>query len=414
MASLITMPKLSDTMEEGGVFAWLIAEGDRVEEGDPLVEIETDKATMEYPAPEEGYVLKFLAQKGDQVALGAPMAVIAASADENFVLQDLLAESSPRSAAAPAVQQAPPTSEPAQQPSTDKRVKISPLAKKLAASSGLDVQQLRGSGPGGRIVKRDIEEALKSAQKVPSAVSLATEPEQPQRHKLSLLRKSIAQNLVRSKQESPHFYLTTSARVGALLALRAELTDHYAKENILDEERGVAWKVSLNDLFVFAVAHALRKHPALRSSWQGDYILENAACHVAVAVALEEGLVTPVLHHADRRDLLDLSRSLRSLIRQAQSPRRGTLDLSSGVFTVSNLGMSCVEEFAAVINPPQSAILAIGRIQHLPRFDEQGELMRAAEVKLTLSCDHRVVDGMVGARFLDTLVSVLENPLLLL
>lgn len=485
MAVLVTMPKLSDTMEEGGIFSWLISEGEAIEEGDGLVEIETDKATMEYPSPESGYLLKIIVAAGEQVDLGAPIAVMGASKDEEFSLESLLLAAEDSAEAHSGAEKAADTSTaeskaqdqrqalgkqgdisaqvgrdlrsrlpdlpqlpdgPDQQggssgkesdqsrhdpaKSDRGRQKISPLARKLAQAARLDTAGIEGSGLGGRVVRRDIERALKTPSQVDqppkisevrrvisasTAVPVVPAPsDDGQRYKLSILRKSIAKNLLRSKQEVPHFYLTTRANMTGVIALREKIVQRCIKESIVDESRGgTPWKVSYNDIFVMAVSRALRDHRALRSSWQGDHILEHHDIHIAIAVALDDGLITPVIPHADRHGLLSLSRGLRSLIQQASGPKRGDLDLTSGVFTISNLGMTCVEEFAAVINPPQSAILAIGRMKDVPHWDGQ-QWQASKEVTLTLSCDHRVVDGLVGARFLDTLVALLEDPLMML
>ena len=416
MATLITMPKLSDTMEEGGIFSWLVKEGDRLEEGDSFVEIETDKATMEYPSPEEGYLLKILVQKGEQAPLGAPIAVMGQSLSESFSLDELQGNAPSAVESLPdnvtPIPIAPikpiPSEEEPDEVSKEERKKISPLAKKLAKDAGLSLKGLTGSGIGGRIVKRDIEQALEAKNTSSTLPRLAAK-----KHPLSIMRKSIAKNLTQSKQQIPHFYLTTHAQVNKLISLRGKLFSYCEQNKITDETTQKPWKVSFNDLFVFATSRALKNHPALRSSWNGDHILEHTDIHLSVAVALEEGLITPVLHNAHQQGLIEMSQNLRALITKAQGPRRGELDLSSGVFTLSNLGMSCVDEFSAVINPPQSAILAIGSIQEVPRFQE-GELISVSEVKLTLSCDHRVVDGLVGARFLDTLVAFLQEPMLML
>lgn len=420
-AKIVTMPKLSDTMEEGGIYEWLYQEGEYVEEGEALLEIETDKATMEYSAPEEGYLRKILQPKGAQVPLMAPIAVLTDSQDETFDLEALLAAQSAAPAeqasptAAPVIEQEPPAAD--QSPSRAGRVKASPLAKKIAADHGIALDQLNGSGPQGRIVKADVEAHITSPPKVASAagdVHVDGADQGPRRVELSMMRKAIAQSLSASKQQIPHYYLRSTWNMDALVAYRQRWNQHLAGSS--GDETAVT-KISLNDCFIFAVARALRHHPMVRSFWAGDHLIENSAIHVAMAVAIPDGLVTPTIHHADQLSLTAIARRSRQLIALSRggAKERSQLDMKGGVITISNLGSSRVDEFSAVINPPQAAILAIGRMQQVVTLPSAaaGPVV-SAQITATLSCDHRVIDGKVGADFLDTLAQYIEGPSLMM
>lgn len=423
---VISMPKLSDTMEEGGVFSWFFKEGDLVEEGEPLLEIETDKATMEYSSPESGYLRKILEPAGSQVPLGSPIAILTATPDELFEVSGALSSGPIQK---PPIPDHPPNEEvPVHKEdkphkpsyirevpkpnrttspnlsSAEARLKISPLAKKIAEKNGLDLSTISGSGPYGRIVKKDVEAAL--------AHPMALADDAPSsRVPLSAMRKSIAQSLSKSKREIPHYYLRSTMDVEALLDFRRQWNNDLKQSA---PESGL--KISINDCFIFCVSRALRSHPVVRSFWQQDHILENKDIHIAMAVSVPGGLVTPVIHHADQLSVAETATTSRHLINLALgSPKqRGQLDLTGGTFTISNLGASRVDEFSAVINPPQSAILAIGRIQKDLRLDDAGKIYEAAKVTVTLSCDHRVIDGKEGADFLGTLARYVENPGLML
>lgn len=406
MAQLITMPKLSDTMEEGGIASWLKKEGDTVSDGDPLVEIETDKATMEYVSPEAGVLLKILATPGNAYPLQAPLAVIG-KAGEKFDLEALLGAAAPKAHAAtgPAVTTAVPavpTPEKAAASVSTERIKASPLAKKLAQAQQVDLTRLQGSGPHGRIIAKDIEAAAQQVQ--PDSISTSQIAAADMRQPLSMMRKTIAKRLVAAKSQAPHFYLTVSADMTQALAWRQQLNSH---PKVIDGSWG---KVSVNDLVLFAVARALRKHPAVNTSWQEDAILQHGAVHVAMAVALPTGLITPVVFHADQLGIRQLAETARTLGKKAHKGALTQGEYEGGTFTVSNLGMTLVEEFTAIINPPQSAILAVGCTKKVPVVTAQDTIGIQSRMKMTLSCDHRVIDGMVGAQFLETLVGYLEQP----
>lgn len=433
MANVLTMPKLSDTMEEGGVANWLKAEGEKIKEGESLVEIETDKATMEYPSPETGFVLKHLVNPGNAVPIGAPLLVLGNKKDESFDLDGLLKEfakvspDAPSSSSAVAQKslnkpslitastlgEAPPQIEAGvmstatgshaevTRAENSDRIKASPLAKKIAREQGLALTQLRGSGPGGRIIAKDVESAPGSVRGsfVPSA---GMAKRQNQEIPLSLMRKTIAKRLTSAKNEAPHFYLKRTVDMTSALVLKKELMDTLGD------------KISLNDIIIFAVSRALRNHPKVNASWTDNKIMQWGDIHVAMAVALEAGLVTPVIRHADTLGLLQIATQSRLLITQAKNEQLKNEDYQGGTFTISNLGMLGIEEFTAIINPPQAAILAVGAVRKEPCIDDSGSIYVCDRMTMTMSCDHRVVDGAVGAEFLKTLVAYLEKPTLML
>lgn len=444
MAKVIEMPKLSDTMEEGGIANWLKKEGDFVNEGDVLVEIETDKATQEYESPEEGTLLKIIVHPGKTVALRTPIAVIgeqgeaidldalvgakgannqkAAATSASTSQSPQPAKASPTTGATSQMQKASalPTSESSTALSSHQdngRLRSSPLARKMAKEHGLDLNSLGGSGPGGRIVMRDVEGAISpkgvgsaSTSEVGAggqraAESGATLGGGDSLQPVSMMRKTIAKRLLAAKNDAPHFYLTVSADMAKALTWRQRLNDDAVKSE------GKLPKVSVNDLVILAVARALRQHPVVNSSWQGDAILQHAAVHVALAVALPEGLVTPVIRETDRLGVRGIASRAKDLALKAKEGKLGNADYAGGTFTISNLGMYGIEEFTAIINPPQAAILAVGATQAVPAVNSQGEIVVQQRMKMTMSCDHRVVDGATGAQFLQTLVRYLEDPM---
>jgi pyruvate dehydrogenase E2 component (dihydrolipoamide acetyltransferase) len=417
MAQLIVMPKLSDTMEEGAVANWLKKEGENIDEGQDLVEIETDKATMAYASSAEGVILKILLEPKKSAPLGAPLCVIGKKG-EAFNLDEMLAKVSGPKSSAPAASAPKPTTAPvglskptlaavapkasaptpAFETSGNGRVKASPLAKKIAADRGINLSGITGSGPWGRVVVRDLD----GATSAPSAVSRVLATGEDRTIPNSMMRKTIAKRLLAGKNEAPHFYLTVSADMTRMNEWRARL-------NKDSEKTGV--KVSVNDLVIMAVARALRKHPEINSSWQGESIIEFGNVHVAMAVALPTGLVTPVVRHTDQLSIKEIAQMSRDLALRAKDGKLGNEDYAGGTFTISNLGMFGIEEFTAIINPPQAAILAVGATIASPGVDSKGQLVVQPRMKMTMSCDHRVIDGAMGAQFLQTLVSYLEDPL---
>ena len=414
MAIIIKMPRLSDTMEEGGVANWLKKEGDVIEEGEALVEIETDKATMEYQSPESGHLLRILVAAGQSAELGTPIAVLGDKGEQldEALLKDTskAEEQEHKQQTTPAKQVAPePASAPAptQQLETktaqaqqsaageEQRIKASPLARRLAAERGVRLENVSGSGPQGRIVARDIEAGMSAV--VPLRA--------PTRVALTQMRKTIAKRLQQAKHEIPHYYLKTSANVSHLLQGRQQMNASLTAEQ----------KISFNDIVAFMTIKALLQHPQVNTAWaDGQEIIQHHTVNLALAVALPEGLITPVLESSERLSLTALSAASKALITKAKSGRLSPDEYRGGTFTISNLGMYGIEEFSAIINPPQAAILAIGAARAVPQVLNNGQLGVQQRVALTLSCDHRLIDGAVGAQFLATLVSYLEHPLLLL
>lgn len=424
MATVVEMPKLSDTMEEGGIANWLKKEGEAIKEGEPLVEIETDKATQEYESPGSGVLLKIIVAPGKTVPLRTPIAVIAKK-DEKVDLAALLAAAVGKAPADAATPAATATATPAAKPSIAAsvaphpaapgsgdqgrgRLRASPLAKRLAKDQGLDLQSIAGSGPGGRIVARDLE--VGRTRGVPEPVArVSVQPAAEDRTMpVTMMRKTIAKRLTAAKNEAPHFYLTVSCDCTQLLAWRTRLNDEAAKS------QGQLPKISVNDIVILAASRALKLHPMVNASWQGDTIQLNGNAHIAMAVALPEGLVTPVLRHADSLGLRAIAAQTAQLGALAKAGKLGNQDFLGGTFTISNLGMFGIEEFTAIINPPQAAILAVGAAIKVPAIANDGQLTVATRMKMTMSCDHRVVDGATGAQFLKTLTQYLEDPMLMM
>lgn len=418
MAEIITMPKLSDTMEEGGIANWLVKEGDKVEEGDPLVEIETDKATQEFESPEEGVILKIVATPGKTYKIGEPIAVV--GEDGESFDDSMLATTPASSPAAPvtapvekelASVEVKPSVTPAA--STGGRLRASPVAKKMAEANNIDLSQLAGSGPNGRVIMRDVEQVLSSgvpaasaAPSMMSSVNVGVTTSESRDIPLTMMRKTIAKRLLAGKNDAPHFYLTRSANMQAMLDWRQRLN-----QDANDTDKP---KISVNDLILLACSRALRKHPEVNASWQDDFIREYSDVHMAVAVALPEGLITPVIRGCDKLGVREIAKASKVLGARAKAGDLKAEDYSGGTFTVSNLGMFGIEEFTAIINPPQAAILAVGATTKVPAVNDAGEVVVESRMKMTMSCDHRVVDGAMGAKFLQTLVAYIEDPMMIL
>lgn len=427
MAVIIEMPKLSDTMEEGGVSSWLKKEGDAVAEGEPLVEIETDKATMEFESPEAGILLKILLPAGKKCALNAPIAVIGekgenpddilgatggakdASSSKEEAAKPKTAPAKPNvpnvakpaAAAVPASTQQSHSSAGTSSTMPSERIKASPLAKKVAEEKGISLAQVSGSGPQGRVVIRDVEAAIGSGGASSQAIGSSNVTAEDKLINVNMMRSTIAKRLLAAKNDAPHFYLTRSVNMAKLNAWRESLN-----KDLKDETA----KVSINDLLIMMSAKALTQHPEINSSWQGEHIKQFGHVHVAFAVALPNGLVTPVVKDANALGARTIARSTKALAKQARDG--ANLDYTSGTFTISNLGMLGIEEFTAIINPPQSAILAVGATIPTPWVDAKGQVVVEPRMKMTLSCDHRVIDGAMGAKFLATLANYLEDPLM--
>lgn len=418
MAEIIRMPRLSDTMEEGNIVGWLKKVGDPVKPGDVLAEVETDKATMELESFNEGYLLHIAVPSGP-IPVNAVLAVIGKKDEDYKALLAAEGGSAPAKEASAstgeketvketsaAEKSAEPVSAPAQETESkndsSSRVKSSPLAKSIAAEAGIDIKSVPGSGDGGRIIKRDVEEFVAKGGQQPAATKPSA-PRVPQYGDvpLSQMRKTIARRLAESKFSAPHFYLTIKINMDAIAGSRAQI----------QEQQKI--KVSFNDFVVKATAMALRQHPAINASWLGDKIRYNKDINIGVAVAVDDGLLVPVLFNADQMGMAEIGQQVVTLADKARNKKLQPQEMQGNTFSVSNLGMFGIEEFTAIINPPDSAILAIGGINDELYLDN-GEVRSSKIMKVTMSCDHRVIDGATGAKFLQTLKQYLENPISML
>jgi pyruvate dehydrogenase E2 component (dihydrolipoamide acetyltransferase) len=400
----ITMPRLSDTMESGVVATWHKQVGDRVGAGDVVADIETDKAIMELEAYDDGVLERILVPEGESAPIGAPIGVLGDGTAPAGGEPPAAAPAPERPAEpAPAPARAP---EPAG-PAPDRRPPASPLARRLARERGVDLSAVRGSGPQGRVVRADIEAAAARAAERPSTPPVAHAEEDPDVELLPLprMQRVAAERLTHSKQEAPHIYLTRAVDVTELLTLRATLNETLAPAG--------GPKVSVNDLVVKAVATALRAHPEINVSFAGDAVRRYARVHVGIAVAVESGLLVPVVRDADRMSISQIAACTRDLSARARARTLRPEEMTGSTFTVSNLGMYGIEQFTAVINPPEAAILAVGAAAEELRPRDGVPVVRSV-MRVTLSCDHRVVDGATGANFLRTLAVLLEAPLRIL
>jgi len=416
MAEIILMPKLSDTMTEGVVAEWHKKVGDQVASGELLAEIETDKATMEFESFYDGVLLHIGVEKGGGAPVNTVLAVIGekgedvkailAEAAKNTPVEETKSEApspEPVKAAAPAPAPVPvsaPTPAPAAVESSNGRVFASPLAKKMANEKGIDLASIQGTGDAGRIVKRDIDHYTPYAG-APSQKRGFVGTESYRDETVSQMRKTIAKRLAESKFTAPHFYLTLDIDMDNAIGVRKQLA---ALE---------AMKVSFNDMVVKAVALALREHPNVNSSWYGDFIRRNDHVHIGVAVAVEDGLLVPVVRFADGKELTEIGAEVREMAQKAKDKKLQPADWEGNTFTISNLGMFGIESFTAIVNPPDSCILAVGGIKEIPVVKD-GKVVAGNVMKVTLSCDHRVVDGATGAAFLQTFKKLMENPVSLL
>jgi len=438
MAEVIDMPLMSDTMIAGVIAEWHKNVGDTIESGDLLAEIETDKATMEFEAPEDG-VLLYCAEKGASIPVNGLLAIIG-EADEN-VQAIINARNNPSTstAATETVPPPPPTNNssiatptptmpiappPPVTSKTDGRLKASPLAKRLAKENQVDIAQISGTGTDGRIIKRDVDAYLAAKPVItapvapppvvvspppppppvkasPTPISTAIPNQQYTDERVSQMRKTIARRLGESKFSAPHFYLTITVNMDKAIAAR-KMMNTYSDV-----------KISFNDLVIKAVAMALRQHPAVNSSWLGDVIRQHHDIHIGVAVAVAAGLVVPVVRHTDNKSLSQIATAVRTLAKKAQDRKITPAEMQGNTFTISNLGMFGIDEFTAIINPPDACILAVGKINKVPAVIND-EIAIASQMKMTLSCDHRVVDGATGAKFLQTVQTLLEDPMRML
>jgi pyruvate dehydrogenase E2 component (dihydrolipoamide acetyltransferase) len=408
----VTMPSLSPTMKEGKVVKWLKKEGDKVSSGEPIAEVETDKSNLEIESYEDGTLAKILVGENQMALVGAPIAYIAGKGGKAAAAAPAAAPAAPKSgapAAAPTAPkaEAPKAGAPAPAAPSGGRVRASPLAKRMARDRGLDLAALQGSGPLGRVVKRDIEAALaqgappKKAAAAPARAAAATgvRPE-PQVVPISTMRRVIAQRMTEVKPGVPHFYLTVDVEMDAAMKIR-------------EEAKALESKVSVNDIIVKAAAIALKRYPKINVSLQGDHILQYATADVGIAVALEEGLITPIIRDADQKGLSAISAEARELAERARKRALKPNEYTGGSLTVSNLGMYGIDQFVAVINPPQASILAVGAVADKPVVRD-GQILVRKIMTATLSCDHRVIDGAIGAEYLRELKALLEHPMRLL
>jgi len=468
MAQIIGLPKLSPTMEEGVLVRWTKKEGDKVSPGDLIAEVETDKANMDFNIEDEGVLLKFLVKEGDTVKLGAPVMILGKAGED---ISELTAQASSVDAAPapspapkpersapttkpppiaakdgkpasqpiqkPAAVTAPPTEKPASARPAPKsegaRVLASPLAKSMAIELGIDLRNVTGTGPGGRIVERDVKAASEDGQelgadraqaadrkperddddvdaKTTQAIAIRTprQPPDPDTEytdvTASNMRKRIAVRLTEAKRDIPHFYLQRQVDAAPLLAFRGRL-------NELLGDRG---KVSVNDLVIKAAALALRRVPDCNAAWVGEAIRKFHQVHIGVAVAIEDGLVTPVIRNADQKGIGSIAAEVRDLAERAKHKGLKSHEITGSTFTISNLGMFGIERFTAILNPPEAGILAVGAVMDAPVIDlEHGTVVAGKRMTVSMSCDHRVIDGALGAKWLQAFAELIEKPELL-
>ena len=423
----VTMPRLSDTMEEGTIATWLKKPGDQVSRGEVIAQIETDKATMDLTSFEAGTLQEIMAPEGSTVAIGKPVARIGsgaapaaaspppaeaarAGASKTAAARENVAEALEPTSKSTAVG-GPPADEPAVSRSEPQRtleangkVRASPVARHIAAEHGLDLSQIQGTGPRGRVIRSDVEAALAAGTTQPSEVApkpaAPTADGQDEKVQLSQMRRTIARRMAESTRTVPHFFLTVTVDATELVALRKQIVD-----------QGI--KISFNDLVVKAAAVAIRRMPEVNVSFAEDSLIKHQRVHIGIAVATDRGLIVPVIRDADSKALSQIASEARDLAQRAQEGKLQPNDYTGGTFTVSNLGMFGIEQFNAVINPPEAAILAVGAIMKEPA-EHEGQIVLRDRMKLTLSVDHRALDGAMGARYLQSLKGLLEKPLLLL
>ncbi|MDP0498023.1 MAG: pyruvate dehydrogenase complex dihydrolipoamide acetyltransferase [Verrucomicrobiota bacterium JB024] len=461
MAEIIEMPKLSDTMTVGTLVNWLKKEGDEVASGDMICEVETDKATMEVECFADGVMLKQYVAEGGEIPVGAPMCAVGQKGEEPPAVDTgAIAEKAEELKKEEADSEDKPTEKPEEAPtqpapaqptggakpqpegrkqefipedeegasapakSEGGRVKVSPLARKLAEEKGIPLEAITGTGPNGRIVKKDVlkaaEEGVKAPAKQPATSSAPAAPAQyvpagaPIAEegpiKVTNMRKAIATRLVESKTTIPHFYLEIEVDAAPLLALRAEINHHLS--NRAPEEGGI--KLTVNDFILKATTEALRRVPGVNASWMGDSIQQHGGVHMAFGVAVPDGLVTPVIRDAHAKTLRQISIETKELIQKARNKKLTPNEMSGSTFTVTNLGMYGTGGFYGIINPPNAAILSVGATIKKPVVDKDGNIVVGQRMGIGLSCDHRVIDGATGAEFLHALQAVLESPALML
>src|SRR6266480_879022 len=399
----IQMPKLSDTMAEGTLVAWKKKKGDKVSAGDVIAEIETDKATMEWESPEDGTLTEIYVEEGGKVNVGDKIAFIGGEGEE-----------APKKEEPPKKEEKKEPANKEEKAEEEARVKASPVARRVAAECGVDLASVKGTGPDGRVTETDVRAAAKSkgaapAQKAPAAAkpsAPSVKAGEGARIQLSGMRKVIAQRLVESLGPIPHFYLTIEINAAPLMAAREELKSA--------GEGADTSKITVNDFVLKAAVQAAVKVPRVNASFDGDAIVQYADVDLGIAVAIEDGLLTPVIRAAQTKSLRDISELAKDLAHRARNKRMKPEEFQGGTFTVSNLGGMAIDSFSAVINAPQGFILAIGRITKMPVIDNSDQIVVGHRMTITMSCDHRMIDGALGAAYLKELRHLLENPALLL
>jgi pyruvate dehydrogenase E2 component (dihydrolipoamide acetyltransferase) len=406
MATAVLMPRLSPTMEEGVIGAWLKEEGDAIEASELLCEIETDKASMEYESPEDGVLLKILVEVGKNIPVDTLIAIIAEEGEEvdtdKFVEEYTTVEliSPSEKTEEKKVEE---TSEISQK--SNERIKASPLAKSIAKQNNLDLSAIKGSGPNGRIIASDLENPMERKEKTSVPVQTTQMPAITQNLseneyedvKNSTMRNVIAKRLLESSQNAPEFFLTVEINMNRAIEFRKEINAAQNK------------KITFNDLVIKATALGLKKNPKTNASWLGDSIRYHKNIHISVAVAIEDGLITPVIRNADKCGLAEISSQVKELATKAKDKKLQPEEYTGGTFSVSNLGMFGIEQFTSILNPPESGIFAVGGIIQKPIVDN-GEFSVGNMMKITMTCDHRVIDGATGAQLLKDVKNILENP----
>lgn len=419
MAEIVRMPKMSDTMTEGVVAKWHKKVGDVVKAGDLVAEIETDKATMEFESYQSGTLLYIGVPEGKAGAINSVLAILGNPGEDYKALLEAEEKAAKENNAAPAPKEEKPAAPAAAKPAPiaevkpepkpastattadGPEIKASPLARSLAEQRGIDLSKVKGSGDNGRIIKRDIEWYKPGNYVAGGMMTSAVTHESFEEIAVSQMRKTIARRLSESKFTAPHFYLTLDIEMSRSMEAREAIN------------AATGSKISFNDLVVKACATALQQHPKVNSSWMGDTIRVNHHINIGVAVAVEEGLLVPVVRYADSKTLTQINSEVKEFAQKAKDKKLQPADWEGNTFTISNLGMFDIEAFTAIINPPDACILAVGAIKSVPMV-KNGQVVAGNVMRVTLSCDHRVVDGVTGAKFLQTVKGYLENPVLLL
>ena len=411
MSTQVLMPALSPTMSEGKLSKWLVKEGDVVKAGDLIAEIETDKAIMEFESSEDGTIIKLLIKEGvENIKVNEPIAVLDTSklqslskdVDKNDRKNIDAIEKKNKNNENLFIKKGVSSEDPIKKIDSKKRIKISPLAKRIALQNNINFNEIKGSGPLGRIIKVDIVNLINKNEKINSNTVLKPLKTEEEFIPLTPMRKTIANQLGKSKREIPHFYLRKNVYVDTLLSARKLLNKKLEQKKI---------KISINDIIIKAIAHALYNNPDCNVTWGEDKIIKSKSTDVALAIAIDEGLITPVIKDIKNKNLSDISIETKSLIERSKNRRLKADELNGGTITISNLGMMGIDNFDAIINPPHGSILAVGKTQEVVCFDENEKVIKKTIIQLTLSVDHRMIDGAVGAKFLNEIASFLEEPI---